>query len=73
MYEVKGKSCDYPSNHAFKIKPENNSIIQSFKQIGAQIKDAVDSQAYLELKKHYCDSKKCLNCRIGNKIIHDVR
>lgn len=55
------------------IKPENNSIIQSFKQIGAQIKDAVDSQAYLELKKHYCDSKKCLNCRIGNKIIHDVR
>ena len=55
------------------IKPENNSIIQSFKQIGAQIKDAVDSQAYLELKKHYCDSKKCLNCRIGNKIIHHVR
>ncbi|MDO5656529.1 MAG: DUF2851 family protein [Flavobacteriaceae bacterium] len=55
------------------IKPEENSIIQKFQKIGAKVENAMDSQAYLELKKNYCDSKKCLNCRIGNKIIRHVR
>lgn len=55
------------------IKPEENSIIKNYRKIGAKIENALDSQAYLELKKNYCNDKKCLHCRIGNKIINDVR
>ena len=55
------------------IKPEQNSIIKNYKKIGANISNALEGQAYLELKKKYCDQKKCLDCRIGCKIINYVR
>lgn len=51
------------------VKPEKNAVIENFGNIGAKITNAMESQAYLELKKTLCDHKKCLHCRIGNKII----
>lgn len=51
------------------IKPEQNSVIESYRRTGAEIGNALESQAYLELKKNFCDQKKCLHCRIGNKIM----
>lgn len=55
------------------LETEENAIIKNFRKIGAKVANALESQAYIELKKNYCDPKKCLNCRIGNKIIHHVR
>lgn len=47
------------------LKPENNYITRMWKECGLEAAHAGDSQALIQLKKNYCDSKKCLYCRIG--------
>jgi hypothetical protein len=47
------------------LKPENNYIIRMWSQCGLKVSHAGDSQALIQLKKEYCDKKKCLYCRIG--------
>ncbi len=47
------------------LKPENNYIIRQWKECGLTAAHAGDSQALIQLKKNYCDPKKCLYCRIG--------
>ena len=53
------------SNLLEQLKPENNYIIRLWKECGLQAAHAGDSQALIQLKKNYCDPKKCLFCRIG--------
>lgn len=48
---------------------EQNAVITGWKNIGLSFISAYDSQALLHLKKNYCDEKKCLRCRIGNKVL----
>ncbi|MFZ4582911.1 MAG: DUF2851 family protein [Paludibacter sp.] len=52
-----------------KIPAERNSVITAWQNIGMEISSAYDSQAFLQLKKMYCDDKKCLRCRIGHKVL----
>ncbi|RTL59235.1 MAG: DUF2851 family protein [Sphingobacteriales bacterium] len=68
----------FHKEHAFKdkaikwlgeIKPEQNNITRPFTQLGIENKSAFDSQSLLELKKHYCDKKRCLNCAVGNSLL----
>lgn len=51
------------------IPPEKNQIINQFKQLGIKIQSASGSQSLLQLKRTYCDNKKCLSCGIGTKIL----
>ncbi len=51
------------------IPSERNSIVTNWQNIGLSSKSAYDSQALLQLKKQYCDKKKCLRCRIGHKVL----
>jgi hypothetical protein len=51
------------------IKPENNFIVNSFSRAGIKILHAGDSQALIQLKKEYCEQKKCIFCRIGHKLL----
>jgi len=51
------------------IKPEKNSIISKFKECKLQVNNALVSQAYIQLKKHYCTPKKCLECAVGNALL----
>lgn len=51
------------------IPPEKNSILEKFNQFGIQATNAQQSQALIELKKQYCDVKKCLNCAIGIELL----
>ena len=48
---------------------EVNSITKRWALLGLNINTSAHSQALIELKNNYCDLKKCLNCRIGNKLI----
>lgn len=48
---------------------ENNQIIRNWIKISIKPENASDSQALLELKKHYCTPKKCLHCAIGNHLV----
>jgi len=51
------------------LKPENNSVITLFSRSGIQIQNACDSQALLQLKREYCEQKKCIYCRIGHQLL----
>ncbi|RLD90022.1 MAG: DUF2851 domain-containing protein [Bacteroidetes bacterium] len=51
------------------IKPENNKIVRLYLQLGFPIHNAMHSQAVIHLKQNYCDRLKCLDCRIGQKIL----
>lgn len=48
---------------------EDNAVIRSFKQLHINTATAFRTQALLQLKKHYCDEKRCLECAIGNSIV----
>ena len=66
------------NNHTLKDKAlqlleqlpsERNAIITAWQKLGINSASAYDSQALLQLKKQYCDDKKCLRCRIGHKVL----
>ena len=48
------------------FKPEKNSVVDKFKTLGLHLQSALDSQAVLQLKNHYCQPKKCLQCAFGH-------
>jgi len=52
-----------------KVAPEKNSIVKKWQALGMDNQHASDSQALLELKTHYCDKKRCLECAIGNALL----
>ncbi|WP_321371522.1 DUF2851 family protein [uncultured Draconibacterium sp.] len=56
-----------------KLPAESNSIISKWKELGIQARSAFESQALLQLKNCYCESKKCLNCQIGVKLISSTQ
>lgn len=51
------------------VAAEKNSITNGFLQNGIHCKTAFDSQSLIQLKHHYCDAKKCLDCAIGNSLL----
>lgn len=51
------------------IPAEKNAIVSGWQNTGLKVENAFDSQALLQLKKRYCDEKKCLRCRIGHKVL----
>ncbi|MFN7045594.1 MAG: DUF2851 family protein [Flavobacterium sp.] len=54
---------------AITIPSEQNVIIEKFELLGIRSKNLYESQSLLELKKNYCDNKKCLDCAIGHFIL----
>ena len=46
-------------------KAEYNYITRIWNECGIKVDNAADSQAIIQLKKEYCDRKRCLYCRIG--------
>jgi hypothetical protein len=54
-----------------KLNPEQNQIIRKFEALGSGAKSSGESQALLQLKKHYCDLRRCLECGIGLKILKE--
>ncbi|RZL34752.1 MAG: DUF2851 family protein, partial [Pedobacter sp.] len=48
---------------------ETNAIIKQYEDAGVVVKNAFYSQAILQLKKKYCNEKKCLSCGIGIKLL----
>ena len=57
--------CARAGSFLEELKAENNYITRMWEQCGMKASNAADSQALLQLKKEYCDKKKCLYCRIG--------
>jgi hypothetical protein len=56
-------------NLLHQLPSETNHVITYWSKYGIHSRTAFDSQALIELKKNNCDEKKCLSCRIGNKVM----
>lgn len=63
------KYCDRAISLLETIKPERNRIVSEFVAAGIIPAHAFDSQALIQLQKEYCDTRKCLYCRIGHKLL----
>ncbi|MDD3079643.1 MAG: DUF2851 family protein [Paludibacter sp.] len=63
--DLKEKSISLLEN----LPAEKNAIVKGWSQLGLETENAYDTQALLQLKKFYCDEKKCLICRIGHKVL----
>ena len=55
------------------LKPENNHIVRLWGECGLKAAHAGDGQALIQLKKEYCDKKKCLYCRFGYEYLKGRR
>ena len=55
------------------LKPEKNSILDEWKNLGLKFGNALQTQAFLYQYKTFCTQKKCLNCSIGFQLLksHD--
>ena len=51
------------------LKPENNMIVRMFADAGIECRDAFTSQALVQLRRNYCEPRKCLYCRLGHRIL----
>lgn len=63
------KYCDRALAILESVKPEKNSIVREFEDAGFVVKSAFDSQAIIQLRKEYCDNRKCLYCKIGYRVL----
>lgn len=54
-------------------KAERNYITRSWEKAGLQVQSAADSQALIQLRKHYCDRRDCLRCRFGAEYLRSRR
>lgn len=57
--------CQRAVNLLEELKAEDNRIIRIWRECGLKVDSAADSQALIQLKREYCDVKKCLHCRFG--------
>lgn len=64
-HHLKNRALDFLE----KLPPEKNSILSKWDSLGIKARSAFESQALLQLKNCYCETKKCLNCHIGVKLV----
>lgn len=53
------------------LKPEKNSIVANFTTAGIECDNALTSQALIELRRSYCDARKCIYCKIGHRLLSE--
>lgn len=51
------------------LRAESNSIVAHFVAYGIDCPDALTSQALVQLKREYCDARKCIYCKIGHHLL----
>ena len=51
------------------IPAEKNHTVEGWKRFGVCAENAFQSQALIELKTQYCDTRKCLQCSIGHAVL----
>lgn len=53
------------------ITAEKNSVVQSWKNLGVPITNALESQSLIYHYKNSCEEKNCLTCSIGFKLLKE--
>lgn len=53
------------------IQAEKNSVVYQWKKLGLKIRNSLESQSLIYHHKTCCETKNCLNCGIGFKILKE--
>ena len=61
--------CDRAVSLLENLRPEHNAITAMFAAAGIKADDALTSQALIELRRNYCEARKCIYCRIGHRLL----
>jgi hypothetical protein len=61
--------CEKALTFLEEISPETNSITRDWESAGIEAESAFYTQALLQLTDEYCRKRRCLECRIGCKLI----
>jgi hypothetical protein len=64
-----GSYCDKAVQLLESLNPERNTIVSDFRDAGVIARNASDTQALIQLRRAYCDPRKCLFCRIGHALL----
>lgn len=51
------------------IKAEKNRFTRLYENLGLKPEQALESQAMIQLYKHYCEPKHCIKCGIGTNLL----
>jgi len=54
------------------LSPEKNSVIKNWEKLNVKIKTSLESQSLIYHFKSNCETKNCLNCTIGFKILKEI-
>lgn len=54
------------------LKVEENSKVDNFLKLKVDVKNAMESQAVLQLYKNYCVKNKCLQCAVGGSLLNRI-
>ena len=60
-------------NFLYRLAAENNQVIRRWKKAGIPVGSAADSQALLYTYQNFCTRKRCLECRLGHRIISNKK
>lgn len=69
LHNKRPEYCERATRLLESIPPEKNTIVTTFYNAGITVRYAGDSQALIQLKREYCEKKKCLYCRIGFRML----
>jgi hypothetical protein len=61
--------CERALSFLSDIEGEKNIITNEWRAAGIEAESAFFSQALIQLRNEYCKKRRCLECRIGSKII----
>ncbi len=61
--------CRKALNLLHGLKPEKNSLTDDWEHLGIKAADAYDSQALIELRKSFCNEKRCVHCAVGHQVM----
>ena len=61
--------CERALAYLEDVDAEENIIIEEWNEAGIKAESAFYSQALIQLRNEYCKKRKCLECRIGSKLI----
>ena len=64
--------CETAMQFLEETEAESNAIIRHYAQCGISAENAMQTQALLHLYSYFCKRKRCLECRIGNVLLHKI-
>lgn len=69
MHTKQTAYCDRAMAMLEALPAEQNAVVRLYVQAGVPVKHAGESQALIQLKRMYCEKKKCLYCRWGFQLL----